>query len=100
MTESHGVVANAFYDHSGHYFNYVNSSSWKDRPEFWGGEPLWITNQKQNGHSGCEFWVGSEVTSRSPTYYDQYDSHKENGCSNLNQSVTLKFQPVFSLRER
>lgn len=77
--EAHGVVANAFYDHSGHYFNYVNASSWNDRPEFWGGEPLWITNQRQGGHSGCEFWVGSEVHGRTPTYFDTYDSHKENG---------------------
>ena len=100
--ESHGIVANKFWDHSGsffgdffskiristekrshlkhflgHHFNYVNASSWKDWPEFWGGEPLWITNQRQGGSSGCEFWVGSEVNGRTPTYFDKYDSHKE-----------------------
>ena len=37
---------------------------------------MWITNQKAGHHSGCEFWVGSEVKDRTPTHYDRYDSHK------------------------
>lgn len=75
--ETHGIVANQFYDPSSHqHFNYTDPSSWNETTSFWGGEPLWITNQKAGHHSGCEFWVGSEVKDRTPTYFDRYSSHK------------------------
>ena len=72
----------------------MNASSWKDWPEFWGGEPLWITNQRQGGNSGCEFWVGSEVNGRTPTYFDKYDSHKEKTVQILRFSATYKLFQV------
>ena len=89
--ETHGIVANQFYDPSSHqvtlnyrfqnyrifkHFNYTDPSSWNETTSFWGGEPLWITNQKAGHQSGCEFWVGSEVKDRTPTHFDRYSSHK------------------------
>ena len=75
--ESHGIVANEFYDPvSDSHFMYTDPKSWNATPEFWGGEPLWITNQKQGHKSGCEFWVGSEVQGRTPTHFGRYNDSK------------------------
>ena len=75
--EAHGIVANKFYDPTTEtQFVYTDSSTWADKPNLWGGEPLWITNQKHGGKTGCEFWVGSEVQNRTPTYYNHYDDKK------------------------
>ena len=74
--ESHGIVANQFYDpKTKTHFNYTDKSSWDD-PDLWGGEPLWITNQKNGGTTACEYWVGSEVHNRTPSYYQSYDDKK------------------------
>ena len=44
--ESHGIVANQFFDPVlNKSFSYVKPSA--NDPEFYGGEPIWITNQKQ-----------------------------------------------------
>jgi len=72
--ESHGIVANQFFDPVlNKSFSYVKPSS-KD-PEFYGGEPIWITNQKQGHHTGVYFWVGSEVkiAGEYPTVYHSYN---------------------------
>ena len=58
------------------HFKYTDPTTWKNETSFWGGEPLWITNQKNGGKTGCEFWVGSEVIGRTPTYYDSYNFSK------------------------
>ena len=75
--ESHGIVANEFYDPAtDSHFMYTDPKSWNATPQFWGGEPLWITNQKQGHKSGCEFWVGSEVKDRTPTHFGKYNDSK------------------------
>lgn len=73
--EAHGIVANQFYDPKlNASFSYVKDSSKK--PVFWGGEPIWITNQKQNHSSGVYFWVGSEVKIKGtyPTVYKHFNA--------------------------
>lgn len=70
--ESHGIVANRFYDPIlNETFSY---SATED--QFWGGEPIWITNQLHQHQSGVYFWVGSEakVKNMRPTTYRTYDS--------------------------
>lgn len=44
-------------------------------PRWWGGEPIWVTVQKQGLRSGVYFWPGSEapVAGESPTYWYPYD---------------------------
>ena len=72
--ESHGVVANQFYDPQlRRHFNYrsptdVGESVW------WGGEPIWVTSELQGKHSGTFFWVGSEAKIKGvrPTQWMKY----------------------------
>lgn len=82
--ESHGIVANEMYDPQ---FNETFSltdpedvikSKWFDD----GGEPIWVTNQKQSTpslprRSGSLFWPGSmaSVHGYLPTKYLAYDPH-------------------------
>ena len=72
--ENHGIIGNRFFDPSlNKTFSYRDHS--KFDPAFWGGEPIWITNQNQNHHTGVYFWVGSEVKIKGqyPTVYKRYD---------------------------
>lgn len=59
--ESHGIVGNIMYDPLYNETFYgsadqVRDPKWMDD----GGEPIWVTNQKQNtkARSGCVYWVG------------------------------------------
>ena len=75
--ESHGIVANNFYDPvTKTHFDYHHPETWNTTKSLWGGEPLWITNQKNGGKTACEYWVGSEVEGQQPTFYDKYDMNK------------------------
>ncbi len=60
--EHHGVVANSFYDPVLHErFNFKTHETSVD-PRVWaGGEPVWITAEKQGVRSACFFWPGSEA---------------------------------------
>jgi len=72
--ESHGIVANQFFDPVlNKSFSYVKPSA--NDPEFYGGEPIWITNQKQGHHTGVYFWVGSQVKIKGeyPTVYHRFN---------------------------
>ena len=66
--ESHGIVANGFFDPA------VGESFTMSRVEthWWaGGEPVWITAEKQGVRSACFFWPGSEseLQGRRPSFF-------------------------------
>jgi len=75
--ESHGIIANKFKDpKTGKRFDYHNTSSWNESPEFWGGEPIWKTNQKAGHKSAVQFWVGSELKAQLPSYWEAFNASK------------------------
>ncbi len=58
----HGIVGNWFYDAgTGESFGMSKPESNQDA-RWWGGEPVWITAEKQGVRSACYYWPGSEVT--------------------------------------
>jgi len=68
-TESHGIVLNKFYANDlGKKYKITSS-------EFYSGEPLWATAEKQNVKSASYFWLGSEapIEKALPTYYLEYN---------------------------
>ncbi|XP_078483545.1 ectonucleotide pyrophosphatase/phosphodiesterase family member 5-like [Ciona intestinalis] len=72
--ESHGIVGNEFYDpRMNKTFSLANANSWNDTA-FWGGEPIWITAEKQGIKTGTYFWVGSEtvIDGMLPSAYRRY----------------------------
>ncbi|KAK3089994.1 hypothetical protein FSP39_008300 [Pinctada imbricata] len=58
--ESHGIISNKMYDEDiGEVFTIGGTS--KANPQWWGGEPLWITAKKQGKKTATFFWPGSDV---------------------------------------
>lgn len=57
----HGIIDNSFYAPDLHdWFSMTSTSAQRD-PRWWGGEPIWITAERQGVTAGTHFWVGSEV---------------------------------------
>ncbi|MEE9572116.1 MAG: ectonucleotide pyrophosphatase/phosphodiesterase, partial [Candidatus Neomarinimicrobiota bacterium] len=52
----------------------VKNSRW------WGGEPIWVTAEKQGLKTLCNFWPGSEAEIKGvrPTYWIKYDGNLPN----------------------
>jgi len=68
-TESHGIVLNKFYANDLDKKYKITSS------EFYSGEPIWATAEKQGVKSASYFWLGSEapIEKALPTYYLEYN---------------------------
>eukprot|EP00126_Sphaerothecum_destruens_P007157 Sdes_comp19716_c0_seq1m11661 len=60
-SQSHGIIDNLFHDlENDRTFNYSDRASYRS-PDWWGGEPLWATAEKQGVKSASLFWVGNDV---------------------------------------
>jgi predicted AlkP superfamily pyrophosphatase or phosphodiesterase len=58
--EHHGIVGNEFWDpENGKQFKYNQPVALET--QWWGGEPIWITAEKQGVKAGTLFWPGAEV---------------------------------------
>src|SRR5665213_501827 len=72
--EHHGIVGNTIYDPEfKRLFTMSNAASKESR--WWGGQPIWVTAEKQGEHATSMFWPGSEVEIDSvrPTRWKPYD---------------------------
>ena len=82
--ESHGIVGNTFWDpHLQEEFVYTNKSS-SMQSKWWGGEPIWVTAERQAVRTGIHMWPGSEshIGDFDPSFVDQY-----NGSELLSRKV-------------
>jgi len=73
--DNHGIVLNSFYDPAlNRYYSVMDREAVEDG-KFYGGEPIWVTAEKQGITSASYFWVGSEadVQEIHPTYWKKYD---------------------------
>jgi len=73
--DHHGIVANNFYDPKlNRHFSVIDPVAVRD-PAFYGGEPVWLTAEKQGIKTASFFWVGSEtpINGNYPTYWKKYD---------------------------
>ncbi|PKD43170.1 ectonucleotide pyrophosphatase/phosphodiesterase [Rhodohalobacter barkolensis] len=60
--ENHGIISNSFYDYElEERFSYGAPDGQHDE-RWWGGEPIWVTAEKQGKTSVNFFWPGSEAT--------------------------------------
>lgn len=74
VPDHHGLIANAFFDRaSGRKFS-ISTPETKFDGYFYGGEPLWITAQKQGVRAGIVYWPGSDVQLQGmyPSIYHKY----------------------------
>ena len=73
----HGLISNYPYDRElGRKFNRQTDVS---NPKWWGGEPIWITAEKQGVKAATYFWVGSEVEIDGvrPSFWKPYQQNKD-----------------------
>lgn len=72
--DNHGIVNNSFYapDLDKNY-SISNRASVRN-PDFYFGEPIWVTAEKQGVKSASYFWVGSEAPHQDifPSYHYDY----------------------------
>lgn len=59
--EHHGIVSNTMIDPAIGPERFTMSSATAKDSRWWGGEPLWVTAEKQGQRSASMFWPGSEV---------------------------------------
>jgi alkaline phosphatase D len=75
--DHHGIVLNNFYapDMDKHYS--IGNREVVENGNFYGGEPIWVTAEKQDVISASFFWVGSEAPVKGirPTYWKRYDHY-------------------------
>jgi predicted AlkP superfamily pyrophosphatase or phosphodiesterase len=73
--EHHGIVGNTIYDPDLDAWFRISDSDAVGDSRWWGGEPIWVTAEKQGQVSGTYFWVGSEAAIQDvrPTYWKAYD---------------------------
>lgn len=58
--EGHGIVGNSMFDPDfGERFSLGSPAVQEGK--WWGGEPIWVTAQKQGLRAACMFWPGSEA---------------------------------------
>ena len=78
--QNHGIIANNMYDPLRKKQFRLSISEAIHDPEWWGGEPIWVTAEKQELKTGCYFWPGSETKIKGllPTYFFNYDGDVPN----------------------
>lgn len=58
--EHHGIIGNSMFDPEFQEKFSLGSPAVQEG-KWWGGEPIWVTAQKQGLRSACMFWPGSEA---------------------------------------
>jgi predicted AlkP superfamily pyrophosphatase or phosphodiesterase len=73
---SSGMVANTMYDERADSWFRISDREAVEDPYWWGGEPIWVTAEKQGQVSATYFWVGSEapIQGIQPRYWYRFDS--------------------------
>lgn len=73
--DHHGIVLNSFYAEDIHKQYRLSDRIAVTNPDFYGGEPIWNTAEKQGVKSATLFWVGSEapINNLRPSHWSTYD---------------------------
>ena len=78
--ENHGIVANTMYDPKFDATFSLGNREEVQNGRWWGGEPIWVTAEKQGLKTLCNFWPGSEAEIKGvrPSYWVAYDGNVPN----------------------
>jgi predicted AlkP superfamily pyrophosphatase or phosphodiesterase len=74
--ENHGIISNIIYDPEFDAIFTLSNREEVENTRWWGGEPIWVTAQKQGLISATLFWPGSEapVQGVRPTHWRKFDA--------------------------
>ncbi|WP_263841043.1 ectonucleotide pyrophosphatase/phosphodiesterase [Salinibacter sp.] len=72
---NHGIIANTMYDPAMDASFSLGDRDAVENPDWWGGEPIWVTAEQQGRTAATYFWPGSEapVQGTRPTEWFEYD---------------------------
>lgn len=75
VPDHHGIVNNSFYDSALRKSFSLGNKETRFDPEFYGGEPIWITAKKQGVKTASFYWPGSDVAiqGQHPDIWKEYD---------------------------
>jgi predicted AlkP superfamily pyrophosphatase or phosphodiesterase len=73
--DHHGLINNFFYAPDLNLIYRIGDNSVVTNPDFYGGEPIWNTAEKQGVRAASFFWVGSEapIQGMQPSICKSYD---------------------------
>ncbi|CAO2656894.1 Nn.00g056970.m01.CDS01 [Neocucurbitaria sp. VM-36] len=73
--EAHGVIGNSFWDPALEKEFYYTDPERSLQPHWWGGEPIWVTAEKQKVRTAVHMWPGSEahILNQEIAYVDKYN---------------------------
>lgn len=77
--EAHGVVGNTFWDPNMQQEFYYTYPARSMQGKWWGGEPLWVTAEKQGIRTAIHMWPGSEahIMEIEPSFLDKFNGKEE-----------------------
>ena len=78
VPDHHGLVNNSFWNPDTQHSYAIGDKESRYDASYYGGEPIWITAQKQGVKCGVVYWVGSDIPvgpegNAFPTYYRHWD---------------------------
>ncbi len=78
--EHHGIVANNMYDPERDAWFRLGDRDAVTDPAWWGGEPIWVTAERQGLTTAAFFWPGAEAPIQGvhPTHWRPYDGSVPN----------------------
>jgi predicted AlkP superfamily pyrophosphatase or phosphodiesterase len=73
--ENHGIVGNSMFDPTFKAMFSLGKREEVENSRWWGGEPIWITAEKQGQKAGTFFFPGTEteIDGKRPSYWKRYD---------------------------
>jgi predicted AlkP superfamily pyrophosphatase or phosphodiesterase len=78
--DNHGLFENNIYDKEDNTVFGLNKREEVQNPKWWGGEPIWVTAEKQGKIAAAYFFPGTEtmIQGRRPSYWKDYDHNFPN----------------------
>lgn len=75
VPDHNGIINNSFWNPKTQKRYSMGDSATRYNPEYYLGEPIWITAQKQGVKTGILYWVGSDIPIKDtyPTHYKVWD---------------------------
>ena len=77
VPDHHGIVNNSFWAPDQQDYFSVGGPN-RSKPEYFLGEPVWLTAERQGVRTGVVYWVGSDVPvqGKHPTYWRRYEKNE------------------------
>ena len=77
--DHHGIVANSFkVRRNGKVFSLSSNNELRNDPQYYGGDPIWLTAKRQGVTTATVYWVGSDVPIKGDhaTYWHHYQHNR------------------------